>query len=82
MPRLDNDTRRRIVILHDKGYCVSDIRTRFSEQNIVVSHVSIYKLLKRNKETGVISQQRKTVPKVLNSEHLRSLMMQWPIMMS
>ena len=72
MPRLDVDTRRRVVILRDRGYSVSQIKARLLEENIVVSLVSIYKLLKRKEETGtVIDRKRKSSPKILRSEHLR-----------
>ena len=66
------DARRCIVILRQRGYSVSQIRARMLEENVVISCVSIYKLLKRHKETRtVIDRRRESATKFLSSEHLR-----------
>ena len=45
MPRLDAETRRRVVLLTTKaGYRVRDIKERLVEERIVVSERSIHKL--------------------------------------
>ena len=44
MPRLDVETRRRVVLLRKAGYRVRDIKERLVEERIVVSERSIHKL--------------------------------------
>lgn len=72
MPRLDVDTRGRVVLLRSRGYSVADIRRRLSEEKIVVSAASIYKLLKKAKELGsVVDRNRRHTPRILCTEQLK-----------
>ena len=71
MPRLDVNTRKRVV-LWLKGYSVSRIRARLLEGYTHVSLVSIYKLFKKIENTGSITDYKRkpSIPKLLNPEHL------------
>ena len=73
MPRLDVSTRGRVVLLHQKGYSVSQIRARLLEERTPVSLVAIYKLLKKFERTGSVAdcKRKPSTPKLLNAEHLR-----------
>ena len=59
MLRLDVDTRTRVIVLRSKGYSVSAIRRRLAEENILVSVVALYKLLKKAKELGTVDDRRR-----------------------
>ena len=72
MPRLDVDTRTRVIVLQSKGYSVSAIRRRLAEENILVSAVTLYKLLKKAKELGTVDDRRRNYSsKILSTEHLK-----------
>ena len=75
MPRMDVSTRGRVVVLREKGYSVAKIRTRLKEEGILVSLVSIYKLLKKHEHTGSVADRKRTpsTPKILQPEHLHFL---------
>ena len=51
MARLCLESRRRVVLLNKQGYSVREIQARLHEEGIVVSLVTLYKLLPREKET-------------------------------
>lgn len=55
MPRLDMDTGKCVLVLQRKGYIISEITWRLSDENILVSAVSIYKLLKKAEESEVLT---------------------------
>ena len=66
MPRLDIETRK-VVYLSCSGYSVSQIKKRLIQENIHISLVALYKLLKKYEETGkLIDFPRRTCPKKLN----------------
>ena len=69
MPRLDIDTRRRVVFLKSAGYSVSQIKKRLQEENILVSSQALFNLLKKFKDTGkLIDLLRRTRPRKLSRE--------------
>ena len=74
MPRLDIDTRMRVIALRSKGHSVSSIRKRLAEENILVSATALYNLLKKAKEFGIVSdRKRKCSSKILLTEHLKCM---------
>ena len=71
MPRLSIETRTRVVQLHESGYSVAAIVRRLEEELISVSHVTIYKLLKKHKrEENVGDQVRRLRSAKLSQEQL------------
>ena len=75
MPRLDVSTRGHVVLLRHKGCSIAEIRARLIEENVPVSLVSIYKLLKKYEDTGSVvdHKRRRNTPKILQPEHLHFL---------
>ena len=70
MARLCVESRRRVVLLKKQGYSVREIRDRLHEEGIVVSLVTLYKLLHREKETGsVLDKARSPVWRYLSNHH-------------
>ena len=47
MPRLDLQTRRRVIALKTHGYSVMEIKGRLEEENILVSRQLLHKLLRK-----------------------------------
>ena len=69
MPRLDINTRRRVVFLKSTGYSVSQIKKRLQEENIIISSQALFNLLKKFKDTGkLIDLPRRTRPRKLSRE--------------
>ena len=72
MPRLEVETRRRVVTLHKAGYHVRSIKERLIVEGILVSEISIYKLLHKEKITRLISdKERPKHAKFLSDEQMR-----------
>ena len=68
MPRLDIETRRRVVFLSRLGYSVSQIKKRLEQENIRISLVALYNLLKKYNQLGrLIDLPRRTRPTKLNN---------------
>ena len=68
MPRLDIETRRRVIFLSRSGYSVSQIKKRLKQENINISLAALYNLLKKYNETGkLIDLPRRTRPIKLNN---------------
>ena len=55
MPRLDIDARTRIISLFNRGYSVSSISRRLTEENVDVSVRAIYHLVQKYRTKGVIN---------------------------
>jgi len=69
MPRIDIDTRRRVIVLKQSGYSISQIRKRLKEENIVISCQALFNLVKKYKETGkLIDLYRRKRPRKLTNE--------------
>ena len=74
MPRLDIEARRRVIALRSHGYSVSAIKQRLLEEHICVSSVTIYALLRKNKQHNTIADRpRQHFEKKLDEEKLRFL---------
>ena len=68
MPRLDIETRQRVVFLSRSGYSVSQIKKRLEQENIRISLVALYNLLKKYNLLGrLIDLPRRTRPTKLNN---------------
>ena len=68
MPQLDIETRRRVVFLSRSGYSVSQIKKRLEQENIRISLVALYNLLKKYNQLGrLIDLPRRTRPTKLNN---------------
>uniref|UniRef100_A0A1X7TWK9 Transposase Tc1-like domain-containing protein n=1 Tax=Amphimedon queenslandica TaxID=400682 RepID=A0A1X7TWK9_AMPQE len=75
MPRLSLELRRLIVTLCQNGSSVKDtctcISCWLSDGRVIVSHTSLYKLLKKYKKKRTLGDlSRATVVPMLNEEHL------------
>ena len=69
MPRLDIDTRRRVILFISLGYSVCDIKKRLEEEQTKISRQALYCLIKKFKETGRLSDMpRRTRPRRLSPE--------------
>jgi len=76
MPRLDIETRRRVVFLRNSGYSIAQIKKRLQEENIHISLPALYNLLKKYNDTGkLIDLRRRTRPRKLN-EAMRAFLNQ------
>ena len=51
MPRLSLNERRRVIELFQSEFAVSDIEKRFNDEKIVVTKRSLYRLIKKFRET-------------------------------
>ena len=72
IPRLDVETRRRVIALRQRGYSVRAIKERLVEECISVSTVSIYSLLKKYETSkSIVDRPRHHFPKKLDEEKLR-----------
>ena len=72
MPRMDIETRRRVIVLRRHGYSVPAIKQRLLEEDICVSTVAIYSLLKKNEHLNtIVYRPRRHVAKKLDEEKLR-----------
>ena len=72
MPRLSIETRKRVVILRKKGYSVDNIRTRLAEEQIFVSKMALYALIKKYKKHGSIQNLPKPKPPhILNFDQVK-----------
>ena len=69
MPRLDIDTRRRVVTLRQAGHSVTDIRKRLKEENIIISLQALFNLLRKHRETmKLMDLPRRARPRKLSNE--------------
>ena len=72
MPRLDIETRRRVVALRRHGYSVPAIKQRLLEEHISVSIAAIYALLRKNElHNSIIDRPKRCVAKKVDKEKLR-----------
>ena len=71
MGRVSIETRRRIVLLRTQGHSVQSIQERLNEEDVVISRVSIYELLKKYKVTGTVADLPRAHLKILEEDHLR-----------
>ena len=55
MPRIDLTTRRRVVILYERGYSVRSIKKRLEEENVVISVPALYNLLNKHHKKDTIA---------------------------
>ena len=69
MPRLDIDTRRRVVTLRQTGHSVTDIRKCLKEENIIISLQALFNLLRKHREIiKLMDLPRWVRPRKLNNE--------------
>ena len=74
MPRLDINTRRRVVFLKQAEYSIAEIQKRLKEENISISSQALFNLVRKYKETGMlIDKPRRTRPRKLDDEMLAVL---------
>ena len=68
MPRLNLESRRRVVTLVEKGYSVSTITRRLKEENTFISQQSLYRLMQKFRSCGIIQDlpRRKRSMKLSN----------------
>jgi len=65
MARLSEESRKRVIALHSRGYTVTEIRRRLQEENISVSRQALHNLLRKFLDKRIIkdlprrSKQRK-----------------------
>ena len=72
MGRMSIDTRSRVVFLWQKGYKWKSIHERLVEEGIEVSKTSLYRLIKKFRETGSVHDNRTwKPPRKLEDIHLR-----------
>ena len=73
MPRISVETRRRIVAIKSSGYSVTQIQQRLADEDIRVSKVTIYKLLKKYEECRTVldKPRRASLPRKLNADHVK-----------
>ena len=75
MPRLDIEARRRVLVLkkiRHGGYSVAAIRQRLLEENISVSTVAIYALIKKyERHRIIVDRPRRPVDRKLDKDKLR-----------
>ena len=62
MGRMSIDTRSRVVFLGQKGYKWKSIHERLVEEGIEVSKTSLYRLIKKFRETGSVRDSRTWKP--------------------
>ena len=67
MPRLSLDSRR-VITLYEKGISISNIRTRLQEENIFISRQSLYRLIRKFRNSAAIKDlhRRKRTKKLTN----------------
>ena len=72
MPRTSIETRRRILVLLERGFSINNIQKRLVEEQTYVSKVAIYKLIKKYKEHHIYTDlQRSPAQKpILNEEQV------------
>ena len=69
MPRLTISARQRVVALYSRGYSVSQIKKRLNEENVHISKHSLYKLMRKYKETGnVVDRSKRTTPRRITEQ--------------
>lgn len=69
MPRLDIETRRRVITLRRVGYSVADIRKRLKEENITISLQALFNLIRKHNDTGrIMDLPRRARPRKLNDD--------------
>ena len=70
MPRLSVENRQRVVRLFKDGHRPTEILARLEEEDIRVSKVALYALLKKYRETGRVEDRaRARAPKKLSDVH-------------
>ena len=74
MPRLDLQSRRKIIILRRLGYSILEIKKRLEEENILVTRQSLYKLLwKYQAHQMYVDLLRRATTKKITPEILRTM---------
>ena len=75
MTRTTIETRRRILVLLDCGFSVSNIQKRLVEEQIYVSKVATYQLIKKYKEHHIYTDLPRSPAQkpILNEEQVRHI---------
>ena len=74
MPRLDCQTRRRIILLRAQGYSVQEIKSRLEEESTFVSRQALYKLFRKFQTHQTYVDLPKGAPsRKLTTEMLRTM---------
>ena len=53
MPRLDLNSRRKVILLHNAGISIKCIEDRLKDEGTVVTRRSLQRLVKKHRETGM-----------------------------
>ena len=70
MPRLSLENRQKVVRLFEDGHRPTEILARLEEEDVKVSKVALYALLKKYRETGRVEDRaRARAPKKLSGVH-------------
>jgi len=74
MPRIRNSTRHQVILLRKKGYSVRNIWEILKKQDVEVSLVALYQLIKKYKMKGyVVDIPRRPKNRILNSEMMKTI---------
>ena len=57
MPRLDVQTRERVMFLKQQGFTYKNIQQRFKEEGITITIKTLYLLVSKYNQTGSVSDQ-------------------------
>ena len=69
MPRLDLNTRKKVIILNRNGFSSTEIQRSLREEDVFVSHRSINRLLQKFRYHGsILDLPRKKRQKKINDE--------------
>ena len=69
MPRMSLDTRKRVILLKNKGFSVSKILTRLKQEQISITRQTLYNLLKKHSESGcVVDLPKRTRTRKISDE--------------
>lgn len=74
MPRLNIETRRRVVVLKQAGFSFTEIKKRLGEENIPISLQALHNLVKKYQAKNTLMDlPRHTMPRKLNPEMMAVL---------
>ena len=73
MPRLDLETRRRVITLFQRGTSVTDIQNRLAEENSAITRQSLHRLIRKFRDHGTVQD----LPKRTRSIKLTDEMMEF-----
>ena len=74
MPRLNIETRRRVIVLKQAGYSFVEIKKRLGEEDIAISLQALHNLVKKYQAKNTLMDlPRHTMPRKLNSEMMAAL---------